>query len=350
MKFRILILGGLACAALSVLCGTAAGQSMVDISNKQYVLPVSELATTKTYPDILRITTDAIEAQLLPNRGRLLSALRHRSMIESMLYQSLVPDHFVLSSGLHAVDFGGYYLSIPWNVRDRQPYDLSYKIVEDTSDRTQVSLSGKDILKKVSAVSTITVLRDRALVDIRSTIRNDTSSRNFRDTDFREIVLLSALEGADKRSRLLLPSESVTVIDSREDWVGSKGSTTAWTSALSQWSTLKGSYDVSVQSTSDLPCFAIHYPGQRVALVKIWSPADYFDSIEVMTRGPGYKQETGYGPFFMVSCHRANLELGPKAETGFRSTFVVLQDVDDAMTLPEMLERAKPLLEALPQE
>ncbi|MGA2762351.1 MAG: hypothetical protein ABSG17_03205 [Spirochaetia bacterium] len=350
MKSRILILAGLAVASLVVFCGSAAGQSMIEISSKQYVLPVSELATTKTYPDILRITTDGIEAQVLPNRGRLLSSLRFSSMKESMLYQSLVPDPFILSSGLHAVDFGGYYLSIPWNVRDRQPYDLSYKIEEDTSDRTRVSLSGTDILKKVSAVSTVTVLRDRALVDIRSTIRNDTSTKNFRDADFREIVFLSALEGVDKRSRLLLPSESVTVIDSKEDWVGSQGSTTAWTSALSQWSTLKGRYDVRAQSTSNLPCFAIHYPGQRVALVKLWSPADYFDSIEVMTRGPGYEQETGYGPYFMVSCHRANLEIAPKAETGFRSTFVVLQDVDEGMTLGEMFERAKMLLEALPQD
>jgi len=350
MKPRILILAGMAFASLALFCGTAAGQSMIEMSNKQYVLPVSELATTKTYPDILRITADDIEAQVLPNRGRLLSALRPRSMKESMLYQTFVPDPFILSSGLHAVDFGGYYLSIPWNVRDRQPYDLSYKIMEDTSDRTQVSLSGKDILKKVSAVSIVTMLRDLALVDIRSMIKNDTSAKNFRDADFREIVLLSALEGVEKRSRLLLPSESVTVIDSKEDWVGSQGSITAWTSALSQWSALKGYYDVRAQSSSDLPCFAIHYPGQRVALVKIWSPADYFDSIEVMSRGPGYRQETGYGPYFMVSCHRANLEIAPKAETRFRSTFVVLRDVDEAMTLDEMFKRAKPLLEALPQD
>jgi hypothetical protein len=350
MKCKILILAGLACASLAVSCGTAAAQSMIDISNKQYVLPVSELATTKTYPDIIRITADAIEAQVLPNRGRLLSALKAQWMKESMLYQSLVPDPFVLSSGLHAVDFGGYYLSIPWNVRDRQPYDLSYTILEDTPGRTQVSLTGKDILKKVSAASTVTLLRDRALVDIRSTIKNDTSTRNFRDPDFREIVLLSPLEGVENRSRLLLPSDKVTVIESEKNWVGVQGSSAAWTNTLGQWSALKGHYDVMAQSSSDLPCFAIHYPGQRLALVKIWSPSDYFDSIEVMTRGPGYKQETGYGPYFMVSCHRANLEIAPKAETGFRSTFVVLFNVDDAMTLREMFEHAKPLLEELPQD
>ena len=350
MKSRIVILAGLACALLAVVCGTAMAQSMVDISNKQYVLPVSELATTKTYPDILRITADAIEAQVLPNRGRLLSALKVRSMKESMLYQSFVPDPFILSSGLHAVDFGGYYLSIPWNVRDRQPYDLTYKIVDDSPDRTQVSLSGKDILKKVSAVSVVTMLRDRALVDIRSTVRNDTSTKTFRDPDFREIVLVSPMEGLESRSRLLLPSESVTVIGSKDNWVGAEGTSVAWTKSLSQWSGLKGHYDVKAESSPELPCFAIVYPGQRVALVKIWSPADYFDSIEVMTRGPGYKQETGYGPFYMVSCHRANLEIAPKAETGFRSTFVVLQDVDDSMTLRDMFERAKPLLEALPQD
>jgi hypothetical protein len=350
MKSRAVILSGAMCVFFAAICSAAVAQSMVDISSTLYVLPVSELATTKTYPDILRITGDVIEAQLLPNRGRLLSALKLRSMKESLLYQSFNPEPFILGSGLHAVDFGGYYLSIPWNTRDRQPYDLSYKIVDTSPDRAQAVLSGTDILKKVTAVSVVTMPRDQALVDIRSTVRNDTSTRTFRDPDFREIVLLSPLEGLESRSRLLLPSESVTVIDSRDNWVGARGASVAWADAISRWSGLKGYYDVKADSSSQLPCFAIVYPGQHVALVKIWWPADYFDSIEVMTRGPAYKQETGYGPFFMVSCHKANLEIAPKAETEFRSTFVVLQDVDDGMTLSDLFERAKPLLESLPKD
>jgi len=271
-------------------------------------------------------------------------------MKESMLYQSFVPDPFVLSSGLHAVDFGGYYLSIPWNVRDRQPYDLTYKVLDDSAGRAQVSLYGKDILKKVSALSVVTVLRGQPLVDVRSTVKNDTSTKTFRDPDFKENVLLSTLEDQENRCRLLLPSDSVTVIDSGSNWAGDPGASVLWPGALGQWSDLKGHYDVKAVISSELPCFAILYPGQRVALVKAWSPADFFDSIEVMTRGPGYKQEKGYGPFFMVTCHRSNMEIGPKAETGFRSTFVVLHDVDETITLHDMYERARPLLEALPQD
>jgi len=340
----------LLCVYLAVCAGAGLAQSMVSVSNGQYVLPVSELATTRTYPDILSIAADSIAVQLLPNRGRLLSSLTVRSVKESMLYQSLVPDPFVSSSGLHAVDFGGYYLSIPWNVRDRQPYDLTYEILEDSPERTQVLMSGKDILKKASAISIVSILRSQPLVDIRSTIRNDSSTKGFRDSDFREIALLSPLEGQERRSRLLLPSDSVTVISSSNEWVGMQGAKVPWTSALSQWAGVKAQYDIMAECPPELPCFAIYYPGQRVALIKIWSPANYFDSIEVMTRGTGYKQETGYGPFFMVSCHRANMELAPKAETAFRSTFVVIQDVDDTVTLRSLFDRAQPLLEALPRD
>jgi len=332
-------------SVLSILVAIAAqAQTMIEIRSTQYVLPVSELATTKTYPDLLRIGCDAIEAQVLPNRGRLLSALGVRGGA-SFLHQSFTPEPMVLSSGLHAVEFGGYYLSIPWNTRDRQPYDLTYRIVENSAERAQVVLSGRDILKRAAAVSVVTMRRDRPVAEIRTTIANETAARTLREASFRDFALLSPMEEAEGIARLLLPSESVTVVDSADDWVGAKNVSVPWTPSLSQWSSVKGFYDVKAAAPPALPCFAMVYPRKHVALVKIWSPPGYFDSIEVITRGPAYTKEPGMGPYYRVSCVKNDLEIAPQAQTEFRTAFVVLQDVSENASLRELFERAALLVE-----
>jgi len=331
-------------SVLSVSVALAAqAQTMIETTSTQYVLPVSELATTKTYPDLLRITCDAIEAQVLPNRGRLLSALAVRGGA-SFLYQSFNPEPMILSSGLHAVEFGGYYLSIPWNTRDRQPYDLAYRIIENSAEHAQVALSGRDILKRAAAVSVVTMRRDRPAAEIRTTIANETATRTLREASFRDFTLLSPMEQDGGAARLLLPSASVTVVDSADDWAGAKNASIPWTPALSQWSSIKGSYDVKVAVPPELPCFAIVYPHKHLAIVKIWSPPGYFDSIEVVTRGPGYAKEPGIGPYYALSCVKADLEIAPQAQTEFRTAFVVLQDVAEDATLPALYARAASLL------
>ncbi len=332
-------------SVLSVFAALAAqAQTMIETTRAQYVLPVSELATTKTYPDLLRITCDVIEAQVLPNRGRLLSALGVRGGA-SFLHQSFIPQPMVLSSGLHAVEFGGYYLSIPWNTRDRQPYDLAYRIVENSAERAQVALSGRDILKRAAAVSVVTMRRNRPVAEIRTTIANETATRTLREASFRDFTLLSPMEKEGETARLLLPSESVTVVDSADDWAGAKNASVPWTEALSQWSGVKGFYDVKAAAPPALPCFAIVYPGRHIAVVKIWSPPGYFDSIEVVTRGPAYTKEPGMGPYYTVSCVKTGLEIAPQAQTEFRTAFVVLQDVSGDASLRELFKRAALLVE-----
>ena len=336
MKSRLILVWILFVAAAVVV----PAQTMIDVSNKQYVLPVSELLTTKTYPDIITVTGAGIEAQLLPNRGRLLSGIRVKSAGVSALYQSFNPVPMVLKSGLHAVEFGGYYLSIPWNTRDRQPYDLNYRIVENSADRASVDISGEDILKRLSAASVVVMRYDRALVDIRSTIKNETKTRTIREPDFYDVLLLSPREETGGNAQLLLPSESVTVIESKDNWVGPQQQSVPWTDALSRWSSVKGYYEVKAATSSQLPCFAILYPDQNLALVKTWSPADYFEAVDVVTYGPSYKQEAGIGAYFRVSCHKTNLELEPQAQTEFRSAFVVIQNVEEGISLRSLYELA----------
>ncbi len=343
MKTNLLRLAALAALTVS-LALPARAQTMIEVSRSQYVLPVSELATTKTYPDLLRIAGDAIEAQVLPNRGRLLSALAVLGG-PSLLYQSFTPQPMVLPSGLHAVEFGGYYLSIPWNTRDRQPYDLAYRVSEDGAGRAQLVLSGRDILKRAAAVSVVTLRRDRPVAEIQTTVANETATRTLREPDFRDFAALSALESSGGDARLLLPAERVTLLDSAGDWAGAKNASVPWSEPLSRWSSIAGRYHARAAAAPELPCLAVLYPALRTAVVKIWSPAGYFNAIEVTARGPGYAGEPGAGPYYLVSCVKDNLELAPQAQTQFGTAFVVLRDIPENASLSELFSRASRLLE-----
>ena len=74
-----------------------------------YVLPVAELASTKTYPDIVEVENDFIKLELLPNRGRAIARLLDKTTNLSFFYNSYKPDPMVLPGGLHSVEFGGCY-------------------------------------------------------------------------------------------------------------------------------------------------------------------------------------------------------------------------------------------------
>ncbi|HOS19048.1 MAG TPA: hypothetical protein PK438_07150, partial [Clostridia bacterium] len=90
------------------------------------------------------MSNDLIAIDLIPNRGRILSNFMLTDKQQSYLYQKFVPDPMVLPGGLHTVEFGGYYFSLPWNTRDRQPFDLQFEILNSTDDLGEIFLSGKD--------------------------------------------------------------------------------------------------------------------------------------------------------------------------------------------------------------
>ena len=98
-----------------------------------YVLPVAELASTKTYPDIIEVENDDIKLEVLPNRGRAIARLIDKATKLSFFYNNYKPEPMVLPGGLHSVEFGGCYFSLPWNTRDRQPFDLLFEIVQTDS-------------------------------------------------------------------------------------------------------------------------------------------------------------------------------------------------------------------------
>jgi hypothetical protein len=132
----------------------------------------------------------------------------------------------------------------------------------------------------------------------------------------------------------------VTVIESKDNWAGPQQKSVPWTDALSRWSSVKGYYDVKAPTSSQLPCFAILYADQNLALVKTWSPTDYFEEVDVVTYGPSYKQEAGIGAYFRVSCHKTDLALEPQAQTEFRTTFVIIQNVQAGISLRGLYELA----------
>ena len=58
------------------------------------------------------------------------------------------PEPMILPGGLHSVEFGGYYFSLPWNTRDRQPYDLFFEVKQSGTNISEVYMSGKDMFKR----------------------------------------------------------------------------------------------------------------------------------------------------------------------------------------------------------
>lgn len=332
--------GRLVVLLLLAAASEAWGQTSVATSSDHYVLPVAELATTKTYPDLITIANGVLEAQLLPNRGRILSALGPGGSGASVLYQDFDPDPIRVSTGLDRVEFGGYYLSIPWNIRDRQPYDLGYRVVAAGPDRAEVELSGTDILKRLSGLATVIVRSGLPVVEVRVAVKNETATRTASEPEFRDTALFAATSGA----RLLLPASSVAILDSAGGWAGENGAVVAWSSAFGQWDTIPGRYLARVPVEAGLPCYALLYPSLRLAVLKTWSGGDYFDRVEVEAHGPTYAKTPGIGPYFRVSCVKNGLTLEPQAVSAFRSTFVLLTGVEPGATLADLYQRARVLL------
>lgn len=67
----VLIMMGLVMGTFS----TAQSKVSINVTEDQYVLPVAELASTKTNPEIIHMSNDLIAIDLIPNRGRILSIL-----------------------------------------------------------------------------------------------------------------------------------------------------------------------------------------------------------------------------------------------------------------------------------
>lgn len=304
-----------------------------------YVLPVAELVGTKTYPEIIEIENDLIKIQLIPNRGRVLADFIAKRNNVSFLYKNLKPDPMILPSGLHGVEFGGYYFSLPWNTRDRQPYDLQFEVTKSTSDESEVYISGTDMFQRTLTECWVRVRDNISVVEIETRITN-TSKRKTKEIGFQDFAFVSAVGPRSGQAEFMLPADSIEIVKSEDDWLGSQGKIIAWPTDIKSWSNIEKFFHIRTASVLTWPCYAVRYPSLRAAFVKFWEPVNFFRHVEVWTWGEGYKQRKGIGAYFGISSVNEKITLQPKESIVFTVYFAVLDDFGDGESLEELYEHA----------
>ncbi|MGQ9472979.1 MAG: hypothetical protein ACUVQZ_09405 [Candidatus Caldatribacteriaceae bacterium] len=327
---------------LFIMYSFSTGWTKVSVKVLQdvYVLPVAELASTKTHPEIVRIENDIIEITIVPNRGRILSSylLKGKEPIP-LIYCNFVPKPMVLPAGLHIVEFGGYYLSLPWNDRDRQPFDLSFVLTCEEENFAEIFLSGKDMFKKTLTECWVRVKENSPVVEIEARITN-LSKRETRILPFKDFVVVDAKSGC----LLALPTETIKVIESRGGWLGEPGKTVNWPTTFTDWDGMKDYLRFKTGDSLALPCVAVMYPDKGAAFIKWWEPEGFFSGLEVWSWGQSWVKEPGADAYVVISSIQDDLVLEPQEQVSFRVYFAVLKDVSKETPLQELVNRLKLLV------
>jgi hypothetical protein len=344
-RCRVVVLLSVLCVLLgTAAAGRLAAEVVSEVEDDVYVLPVAELASTKTYPDMISIRNELIQVELVPNRGRILLGLKSLTHGVNFLHRNLNPDPMVLSSGLFGVEFGGYYLSLPWNTRDRQPFDLKYEVKNPGPDEAEVYLSGTDMFVRTLTECWVRLKDGSPLVDIEVSITN-TSKRSAKEFDFRDYSLFSVETPGRSRNTLLLPADNTEIIRSQGDWLGSPGSQAPWGLSLQVWGRVQDFYEVETAGQLSPPCVGVYYPELQAACVKSWKPGEFFSSARAWAWGEGYQRVKGSGPYFGVSTSRPKILLEPGEKIGFHVYFAVIEGLRSQPTLEDLRRSLGTLLE-----
>jgi len=316
---------------------------VTEVSTDIYILPVAELASTKTNPDVITLRNGLIEVELVPNRGRVLLGLKSLKHEVNFLHRNLVPDPMVLASGLYGVEFGGYYLSLPWNTRDRQPFDLQFEIINPGPDKAEVYLSGKDMFVRTLTECWIRLKDDSNVVEIMVEITN-TSKRSAKEFDFRDFSLFTVDTPGRDRNMLILPVDKTAVIRSENGWLGEPGTEIDWSPALHTWGRIRDYYEIKAVNELPHPCVGVYYPELKAACVKFWEAQDLFTGVEAWAWGNSYDRVKGSGPYFGISTTTSKIKLEPQQKIGFRVFFAVLDGLGSEPTAGDLYDRAKELV------
>lgn len=307
----------------------------VNITEDQYVLPVAELASTKTNPEIIHMSNNLISIDIIPNRGRILSNFRLVDKQQSFLYQKFIPDPMVLPGGLHTVEFGGYYFSLPWNTRDRQPFDLQFEITSSSEDLGEIFLSGTDMFQKTLTEIWVRMKKASPVVEIEAKITN-TSKKSPKDLAFRDFTVFYIHDNENGNEQIILPVNKIKLIESRNDWAGLRESVFNWPEAFSQWNTMIDYLVFQSASQLDANLGGIYYPETKSLFVKSWKPEDFFKGAEVWTWGKNYSNEPGAAPYIVYS-NTAQFNLQPQESKSFTIHFAVIADIAEQDVTPEAL-------------
>lgn len=253
---------------------------------KEYMLPVCELASTLTEPEVIKLANGLVEVSLVPNRGRVLFEYLYKPTGVNYLYASRQPIPFETADG-YIAEFGGYYLSLPWNTRDRQPYDLEREIVAKSGDEASVRLWARDPATELMAEILISLRKGSSRVEISSVLKNDQSrTAAFIPGDH----CVMAYPAAGKPTTLWLPAEKVVPGENQGGWMGPAGQSKPWPQPWLLSSSFRAKGEFAVPRL-EAPFFAV--AGAGAGFVRSWSPADIYDTLKVFAWGTRYGDELG---------------------------------------------------------
>jgi len=301
-------------------------QVKVNILKDVYVLPAAELVATKTYPDIVEMENKYIKVSLLPNRGRLIFDYLFKPTGHTQIYTSTKPSPTMTPAG-YIVEFGGYYLSIPWNPRARQPYDLEYKIVEETPQKAKVYIWGKDPLKRLLLESWLSIEADSSLVEVKVKITNKSKRKwKINLSDYLVIAPGGELGG---NSFFLLPTSEVVIGKSEKEWMGKEGSTISWPQpSWIKWDKFEKSGSFSIAKDKMQGSFAgISNLDTGDTFLKFWEPADFFDQLKIWSWGKEYEKVKGGTPTVNFENKKEKFVLAPGEEVNFNVYFYALRAI-----------------------
>ena len=316
---------------------------ITEVNTETYILPVAELASTKTYPDVITLRNGLIEVELVPNRGRVLLALKSLKHGVNFLHRDPEPDPMILASGLYGVEFGGYYFSLPWNTRDRQPFDLQFEITNPGPGQAEVYLSGKDMFVRTQTECWVRLNDDSNFVEIEVQITN-TSKRSAKEFDFRDFSLFTVDTPGKDRNTVVLPVDRIAVIRSTNGWLGEPGTEADWSAELRTWGRIREFYETKSVGDLPYPCVGVYYPELKAACVKFWEETAFFSGVEAWAWGNSYGNVKGSGPYFGISSTASKIMLEPQQQIGFRVYFAVLGGLSSEPTAGDLYDRAKELV------
>ncbi len=334
--FGQLILSSLLLLSFLWICGFTPGRASlsqgvkVDILKDVYILPAAELQTTKTHPDVIEIANEYLKFWLVPNRGRLVFDYFFKPTEHTQIYNDTRPSPTMTPAG-YIVEFGGYYLSVPWNSRARQPYDLDYKIVDETPAKAEVYLWGKDLLKHILMESWITVGQSSSLIAIKIRLTNRGKRKwNIKFSDYAVIAPGGALT---PNSVFVIPTSKVKIAKSENEWMGDEESVVNWPQNWSNWGKFKqaGSFSTETDDMSGPFAGMINHDSGDT-FIKLWEPAHFFDELEIWSWGASYETVKNGTPTVNFETKKRIFSLSPDQSVELFTYFYALKDMENVTT------------------
>ena len=314
-------------------CGSTGGKTSlsrgvkVNILKDVYILPAAELVTTKTHPDVIEIANEYLKVSLVPNHGRLIFDYFFKPTDHTELYNSARPSPTMTPAG-YIVEFGGYYLSVPWNPRARQPYDLEYKIIEQTPAKAKVYLWGKDPLKHVLMEGWVTVKQSSSLVEIKIKLTNKSKRKwNIKLSDYTIIAPGGELT---PDSTFVIPTSKVKIGKSENEWMGKEGSVVNWPQSWSNWGKFKklGSFSTDINEMSAPFIGMINY-NSKDTFIKLWELANFFDELKIWSWGASYQEAKNGALTANLETKKQTFSLSPHESVEFFTYFYALRDMEN---------------------